>query len=73
MSLFTSKIINAIRSTCLASLFVPALVANATESVFEVQHLVNEQNIVSLNVAKKFLLLPVQENAPECKIGIINN
>lgn len=73
MSLFTSKIINAIRSTCLASLFVPALVANATESVFEVQHLVNEQNIVSLNVAKKFLLLPVQENAPECKIGIINH
>lgn len=73
MSLFTSKIINAIRSTCLASLFVPTLVANATESVFEVQHLVNEQNIVSLNVAKKFLLLPVQENAPECKIGIINN
>ena len=73
MSLFTSKIINAIRSTCLASLFVPALVANATESVFEVQHLVNEQNIVSLNVAKKFLHLPVQENAPECKIGIINN
>ena len=73
MSLFTSKIINALRSTCLASLFVPALVANATESVFEVQHLVNEQNIVSLNVAKKFLLLPVQENAPECKIGIINN
>lgn len=73
MSLFTSKIINAIRSTCLVSLFVPALVANATESVFEVQHLVNEQNIVSLNVAKKFLLLPVQENAPECKIGIINN
>lgn len=73
MSLFTSKIINAIRSTCLASLFVPALVANATESVFEVQHLVNEQNIVSLNVAKNFLLLPVQENAPECKIGIINN
>lgn len=57
----------------MASLFVPALVANATESVFEVQHLVNEQNIVSLNVAKKFLLLPVQENAPECKIGIINN
>lgn len=73
MSLFTSKIINAIRSTCLASLFVPALVANATESVFEVQHLVNEQNIVSLSVAKKFLLLPVQENTPECKIGIINN
>ena len=33
----------------------------------------NEQNIILLDSVKKFLLLPVQENAPEGKVNIIVN
>lgn len=33
----------------------------------------NEQNIILLDSLKKFLLLPVQENAPEGKVNIIVN
>lgn len=43
------------------------------DSLITVRHLVNEQNIVSLNVSEEYLLLPIQENAPESKIGIIKN
>ena len=38
-----------------------------------VKHLANEQNIILLDSLKKFLLLPVQENAPEGKVNIIVN
>lgn len=43
------------------------------DSLITVRHLVNEQNIVSLNVSEEYLLFPIQENAPESKIGIIKN
>ncbi|MCC3348609.1 DUF4980 domain-containing protein [Phocaeicola coprocola DSM 17136] len=38
-----------------------------------VKYLANEQNIILLDSVKKFLLLPVQENAPEGKVNIIVN
>lgn len=38
-----------------------------------VKHLANEQNIVVLGSAKKFLLLPVQDDAPEGKVNIVIN
>lgn len=38
-----------------------------------VKHLANEQNIVVLGLAKKFLLLPVQDDAPEGKVNIVIN
>lgn len=38
-----------------------------------VKHLANEQNIVVLGSAKKFLLLPVQDDAPEGKVNIVVN
>ncbi len=40
------------------------------DSSLTVRHLVNEQNIVSLNVTAKFLILPVQDDAPESKVCI---
>ena len=43
------------------------------EDKMVVKHLANEQNIIVLESAKKFLLLPVQENAPEGKINIVIN
>lgn len=43
------------------------------ENGLVIRHLANEQNIILLDSAKKFLLLPVQENAPEGKVNIIIN
>ncbi|WP_225230896.1 DUF4980 domain-containing protein [Phocaeicola faecium] len=45
--------------------------ANAAESSVSVRHLANEQNIVFVKGAKKYLLLPVQDNAPESKVCIV--
>ncbi|WP_418831773.1 DUF4980 domain-containing protein [Phocaeicola sp.] len=45
--------------------------ANAAESFVSVRHLANEQNIVFVKGAKKYLLLPIQDNAPEGKICIV--
>ena len=43
------------------------------DSLLTVRHLANEQNIASLNVSEEYLLLPIQESAPDSKIGIIKN
>lgn len=50
-----------------------SLTAQGVENNVNVKHLANEQNIVVLDTVKKFLLLPVQENAPEGKVNIIGN
>lgn len=50
-----------------------SLTAQGVENNVNVKHLANEQNIVVLDTVKKFLLLPVQENAPEGKVNIIVN
>ena len=38
----------------------------------KVLHLANEQNILSVSEATRYLLLPVQDDAPEAKMGIIS-
>ena len=50
-----------------------SLTAQGVENNLNVKHLANEHNIVVLDTVKKFLLLPVQENAPEGKVNIIVN
>ncbi len=50
-----------------------SLAVQGTENGLVIRHLANEQNIILLDSAKKFLLLPVQENAPEGKVNIIIN
>lgn len=50
-----------------------SLTVQGAENRVVVKHLVNEQNIILLDSLKKFLLLPVQENAPEGKVNIIVN
>lgn len=42
-------------------------------AVFRISHMANEENFVSLEVANRYMLLPVQENSPEAKIGIIKD
>lgn len=50
-----------------------SLTVQGAENCMVVKHLANEQNIILLDSVKKFLLLPVQENAPEGKVNIIVN
>ena len=50
-----------------------SLTIQGAENRVVVKHLANEQNIILLDSLKKFLLLPVQENAPEGKVNIIVN
>lgn len=50
-----------------------SLTVQGAENGMVVKHLANEQNIILLDSVKKFLLLPVQENAPEGKVNIIVN
>lgn len=48
-----------------------SLAALGGENKVIVKHLANEQNIITLDSVRKFLLLPVQENAPEGKVNIV--
>lgn len=43
------------------------------DSLCNVRHLVSEQSIVSLDVKENYMLLPVQDDAPEGKICIVRN
>ena len=45
----------------------------ATSNDFKINHMANESNSVVLEATNKYLLLPIQENAPEAKVGIIKN
>ena len=54
---------------CLALAIAPAHTIAGTH--FDVKHLANQQNLVCVAEATRYLLLPVQDNAPEAKVGII--
>ena len=55
------------------SIFLGMTSTTQADSSLTVRHLVNEQNIVSLNVTAKFLILPVQDDAPESKVCIVKD
>lgn len=65
--------LSAVRKTlCLGILLCAGLMAGAQGNL-HIRHLANEQNIVTLKAEKKYLLLPVQDSAPEGKIYIVVN
>lgn len=45
----------------------------ATINDLKISHMANESNSVVLEATNKYLLLPIQDNAPEAKVGIIKN
>ena len=73
IALKKQNIVGAMRTVCVCSLIGLASVANAAEPSVSVRHLVSEQNILTIKDAKKYLLLPVQDNAPEGKIYVVVN
>lgn len=64
----TSDIIKAIIASAFLAFSAPAMHADPPVPV---KHLASEQNILNFNTQKKYLLLPVQDNAPEARIYII--
>ena len=54
--------------------FAAAVVSATSQAApqLKVQHLACEQNIVAVSEATRYLLLPVQDDAPEAKVGIIS-
>ena len=43
------------------------------DSAWTVRHLVSEQSIVSLDVKENYLILPIQDDAPEGKICVVKD
>lgn len=57
----------------LLGLFLGMTSVVQADSSWTIRHLVCEQNIVSLDVKENYMLLPVQDDAPEGKICIVRN
>ena len=62
-----------IAKAALCGLFWGMAMGIQADSSWTVRHLVSEQHIVSLNVAENYLLLPIQDDAPEGKVCIVVN
>lgn len=63
----------ALKVLCVGLMIGIVSASYATDSPIKVRHLVNEQNIVSIQQPKKYLLLPVQDNAPESKVYVVSD
>lgn len=48
-----------------------ASIVNAADTSLTIRHLANEQNILSVKSATRFVLLPVQDSAPEGKVYVV--
>ena len=60
------------KTLCMGIFLCTGLMAGAQGNL-HIRHLANEQNIVVLDSVKKFLHLPVQDDAPEGKVNIVIN
>ena len=60
------------KTACIALCLGLATPASA-ESGIQVRHLASEQNIVAITQAQKYLLLPVQDDAPEAQVRIVKD
>lgn len=68
----TVSLKNLVPCTLLALSLGAALPVRAADGDrIAVRHLAGEQNLVSISTAKRYLLLPVQDDAPEAKIRLI--
>lgn len=57
----------------LLGLFLGMTSVVQADSSWTIRHLVSEQNIVSLDVIEDYLLLPIQDDAPEGKICVVKD
>lgn len=57
----------------LLGLFLGMTLVVQADSSWTIRHLVCEQNIISLDVTEDYLLLPIQDDAPEGKICVVKD
>lgn len=62
-----------IKTVLLTLAFAVAPSMMNAEARLKIHHLANEQNIVSVEEAVRYLLLPVQDDAPEAKLCVVEN
>ena len=60
------------KAACIALCLGIATQASASSDI-QVRHLASEQNIVTITRAQKYLLLPVQDDAPEAQVRIVKD
>ena len=72
MKTYNNSLLLTVKAACLALSLAIATPVWA-ESDIRVRHLASEQNIVSLTQARKYLLLPVQDDAPEAQVRIVKD
>lgn len=61
-----------LKKLCAALMCLCWLMPAQAGSDISIRHLVNEQNILTVHNSKKYLLLPIQDNAPEGKLYIVD-
>lgn len=61
------------KTACVCTLISLAPTAHAGDTSITARHLANEQNILIVNDVQKYLMLPVQDDAPEGKLYIVVN
>ena len=72
MMTYKNKLLSWACAYSLALLLGTAMPAMSQTGI-NVRHLASEQNILTIAKAKKYLLLPVQDNAPEAQVNIVKN
>ena len=74
MHLSKNNLLRTARAICLALLFCQAPQAWADDHPqLTVRHLAREHNLISIHNAPTFLLLPIQDSAPEAKLTLIGS
>lgn len=68
-----TNIAGIMKTACVCTLISLSPAADAAESSVNTRHLANEQNILVVKDVQKYLLLPVQDDAPEGKLYIVVN
>ena len=73
MTTFTKHLKHSVRILCLAAALGTFPTAWAADGDLNIRHLAREHNLISVRDAQRYLLLPVQDNAPEAKVSLIGN
>lgn len=60
-----------LKTACMGFLLGIASIVNAADTSLTIRHLANEQNILLVKSATRFVLLPVQDSAPEGKVYVV--
>ena len=62
-----------LKALCLGAVSVLLQILPASAQEVRIRHLANEQNIIEIEDAGRWLVLPVQDNAPEGKLYIVSD